>query len=332
MGSPCRVCAHLQRAEIDAKAARHQCNVAALAREYGVSRDSMTRHRNEHLSTFLKMYGASATLPTLGELHAEYVRLHSAALDSLALAEAGTLLAVDEQGNQHRHVSPTHIARAVGEARKVLDSITRLAADASAEDERPTGIADNELNERMRRALSTVMDRSLNSSIGQDAITESEEIDISEIASGGPPQDDLSLSETRIVEYPALARPQISLDAAMPSQTPQATAATAVTGEIAPPPTHLAPGLTENARRVLTESSRTIENPRHEDSPLLTVPNPRYPGSPGASAEERRAAGYPDLVITLEDLKSNRELVAEIIAQHRLNNSQEQAAPGIPLT
>jgi hypothetical protein len=60
---------------------------------------------------------------------------------------------------------------------------------------------------------------------------------------------------------------------------------------------------------------------------IASVPNPRYPGNAGASREERTAAGYPDIDITQEDIRSNQQVVAEAIARHLREKEAEGASP-----
>lgn len=290
MPKPCAVCAHLDRAIIDHQLARHTCNVAAVAREYGLKRMAVVRHREQHVSSFLKVYGASAILPTVGELHGELLRLHCAALDNLALAQAGTLVSIDSDGTEHRRVSPTSIARCISEARKTVDRITALAADAADENERPSGIVDGELSERIRKQLDVVVARSLS------APTLTDQVDAVSLVAGGGGEGGGTPGGVS-GGAGAVDDDGDPLDAVI---APEST-----------PAIHLPP----TARRVLEADARTTQTtPITDESPLLQVPNPNYPGSVAASAEERRAAGYPDILITMDDLKTNALLVAQLIS------------------
>src|ERR1700692_1381675 len=92
MPRPCTVCSRLDRAALDVELANPACNLADFCRRNKLGIGSVKRHRAEHVPTLLRIYGMSADLPKLGELHAEYLRLYTSALDNLAAAQAGTLM------------------------------------------------------------------------------------------------------------------------------------------------------------------------------------------------------------------------------------------------
>lgn len=48
---------------------------------------------------------------------------------------------------------------------------------------------------------------------------------------------------------------------------------------------------------------------------IMTIPNPRYPGSDAASSEERLAAGYPDIELTVSDLKARPDLLRQLLLE-----------------
>ena len=51
MPSPCTVCLHPDRAEVDRRLARECVKVAPLARTLGVGRKALERHRDRHVSS-----------------------------------------------------------------------------------------------------------------------------------------------------------------------------------------------------------------------------------------------------------------------------------------
>ena len=105
-----------------------------------------------------KVYGANAELPTSGELHGELLRLYSSALDNLALAEAGVLIRTDQEGQPVHKVSNVAVSRAISEARKLVGDISALAANATSEAERPTGLAHGDLSARIEAQLRMVIE------------------------------------------------------------------------------------------------------------------------------------------------------------------------------
>jgi hypothetical protein len=308
MPAPCQVCSHRDRAEVDLRLLAPRVNQSQLAREYGLKRDALRRHLREHLSRERKLiYSATADLPSLGELHGEYLRLYSAALDNLARAESGVLIDLDDKGNEHRRVSPSSISRAIREARTTVDRIVSLAADAGERDSRPVGVVDGELSARIGEQLKRVIARSAvtatPASIEQATIV------------------DVGMS-TRLACIPAIAD----------NREMQSGEAGGLSGELPPPSIPSIPldaviasgALSPRVAQVIADDERSTTLPSaHEDTPVMTVPNPRYPGSAAASPEERATAGFPDLVVTLGDLKSNVDLVSELVARHRRQTPDE---------
>lgn len=313
MPKPCTICSRLDRASIDLRLARHQVNVHALARELGCADTTLRRHRDQHVESFLKVYGASPELPSKGQLHGELMRLYVTTLDALSLAEAGTLEGLNDDGTERRSVSHTAIQGYIREARRLAGEIAALAADAGEGDERPTGMARGELAQRIMARL-----------------------DSHSYAPHALPAQDVDAVE---VDSDALAR--------MVMQSPSATGEGTPGGQAgrgaAPSPHEKAldavmapetlPGIQAHPRlkQVIKDHEATLErrnDPGSEDSPaVMYAPNPNYPGSPAASAEERAAAGWPDVQITLEDIKSLPEEVARLIAEHRAASPTQQDEP-----
>lgn len=161
MPTACRVCAHPLRSEIDKRLAMQVVNVRQLAREYGIGKDSMARHREKHLPGFLAALQARAQVLDLDQLQAEYQRLYLTALDALAQAEYGTLVRLDDDGTEHRAISSTAVARLLREARAGLDSMARLAvAGAGAGGSSPTASTNPALDDAIAAALERVASRS----------------------------------------------------------------------------------------------------------------------------------------------------------------------------
>lgn len=300
----CTVCSHPDRAEIDLLLARHTTNVSQLARDRGVTLSAIKRHREAHVSSWLKVYGAEALLPTLGELHGEYLRLYTQALDNLATAERGSLvmLGKDEQGQPvlERKVSPTQVARAIAEARKTMDRIVLLASDAAEERERPVGVAQGELTQRVAAQLERLVVRSGGrqdavAGAGETVTVEALPPGDGEGVGGGTPGGQAGRAGTASADV-------TPLDAVIVESNPQGV--------------HSAtPGLTPRARATITahELSQPDLDAPVTDTTVFTVPNPRYDGSPSASTEERTQAGYPDIEVTVDDLRSNPDLVKELL-------------------
>ena len=117
MSRPCTVCSHWERSEIDRRLSLQVCNVAALAREYGLKKDAVHAHRRNHLPEFLPALQASQRAFTMDELTAEAKRLYDITLDNLAMAEAGTLRMVKRAdpgtGEEVAEAVFTELARAI---------------------------------------------------------------------------------------------------------------------------------------------------------------------------------------------------------------------------
>lgn len=306
MPRPCSVCSRLDRAALDVELARPQCNVAAFCRDHGLKETSVKRHRAEHLPTFLRIYGLSADLPKLGELHGELLRLYSSALDNLAKAEAGVLIEVAEGGREHRLVSHTAVARAISEARKTLDSISRLAADAADENERPMGLADGALTERIRTQLERVVSQATSNQVATS--DPQPQVEGERAPSAGALAAPGGLSGSRGAPSPS----QIPLDAGKAVSTAQGNHQLEVDPRRQGNPGALSP----TVKQVIAASERTVEQATpSSDAPVITIPNPRYPGSPAASSEERRAAGYPDITLTVDDLRARPDLLAQLATE-----------------
>jgi len=301
MPTPCRVCSSLHRPEIDARLVQHVVNIAELAREYGVPWKSMKQHREAHLPTFLRVYGAAADLPSLGQLHAEALRVYMATLDELGRAQAGVFAHVDDEGKDVRVVSHTAIARLLDGARKSVDQLARLAADGAEAQERPTGMADGELSARIAAQLTKVVQRStthsdagasdsLSNPVHSDDIQATPHAELHAETGGG-------VAGGLVVEAGAPLPTEIPRDAVMALQT--------------------LPRLSPSVRKTITDDINSRSRPpAHDTSPLITIPNPNCPLSPAASQEERAAAWYPDIEITLEDLRSAPPELLNALSKH----------------
>jgi hypothetical protein len=157
----CKVCVHPKRTEIDERLAFQVVNVSALAREYGVPRKSIERHRDLHLAEFLAAFKSSADAPDIGRLNAEAQQLYLTTLDALARAQAAVLTHSDTNNFAKHETSLLTVARLIGEARKGLDLIARLAV---AEPNRPkraqeAAAPNPELDASFARALARLEER-----------------------------------------------------------------------------------------------------------------------------------------------------------------------------
>lgn len=115
----CTVCAHSQREQIDAEMVL-QLNDSAIGREYGLSRDSVRRHRRNHLSPAVKAIATrrqtKGARKAVDRIYA-YLERAEAVLDSEA-----------EAGNTKR------VLEALREARGQVELLAKLTGEL---DERP---------------------------------------------------------------------------------------------------------------------------------------------------------------------------------------------------
>jgi len=182
----CTVCAHEERAEIDRRLSFQVCNVAALAREFGLKDDALHAHRRNHLPAFLPALQARADALTLSQLQAEAMRLYNVTLDALAGAEAGTLRRINrtdpETGEEvaatTKVVSHAAVAHMIREARAGLDQLARLAADRPDEPSGPSNVGSSEWNDRISEALQRAIARTSVKALGEphelDAVADAE--------------------------------------------------------------------------------------------------------------------------------------------------------------
>jgi hypothetical protein len=149
----CTVCAHLQRAAIDERLALQVVNVAQVARDYGLDRKAVARHRDQHLPQFLRAFAGQALGLDAEQLNAEAQRLYLITLDALARAEHGALSHIDEDGKAQRRVSNTAIARFIREARQGLDLLAKLSAATPPPE---TSHEDGKFAQRVQEALGRI--------------------------------------------------------------------------------------------------------------------------------------------------------------------------------
>lgn len=308
----CKVCAHLERASIDYELAKGERSMAAIARDHGLGKNTIARHAKAHLPGHLadtvRVFSGSIDMPAVGQLGFEYNRLYLKALDALAQAEAGTLHTLSDGSTVHEAPSVTSRVRAIREARAVLDSLVRLAGDAADESERPTGMAAGELTAAVAAQLERLRAERTALDPPHGANVESYELsgDVEEgepllVEEGGTTVSERTHRTSGYISVaaPVSAPPPIPLDTDAPISSTLSPATQSVI---------------EADRRSTTLDLRT------GGDVLFTVPNPGYPGSPAASTEERAASGYPDVEITVDDLRNNAELLATF-AKQRLNLS-----------
>lgn len=299
MPQPCQVCVHVDRANIDRALAQHRVNVAALARDLGLNAKAMHRHRERHIPSFLPVFSARAQTRTLEELEAEAERLHVAALDALALAEAGTLEWVQERNKetgemewaQVRRISHTAIARSIREARACLTQLTSLAGDRPDERGRPTNASDRALSEDIRHALTEVMERSRRSTEERHTALDASGVDVvdAEVVSDGAATQ--AVQRTRGL---GAGRPGASDPTPLPPRQADGTETTQTEHtfgnlDLSPEQIKTAAasiGLTEETFLAGLRAKRQVQ-----------VVHPEWTGNPAASREERSAAGYADIEV-----------------------------------
>ena len=138
MSRRCTVCGHPNRAEIEAELVANRAT-RAIARQWSVGREALTRHLANHLPKKLAKAAeaeqaaeADALLAQLQELQAMAVGVARIALGtSYAGAEGITLTFGDDSGPAER----AHVAmRAIREARATLDLLARLEEELPTED------------------------------------------------------------------------------------------------------------------------------------------------------------------------------------------------------
>lgn len=149
MPTPCQACAHGDRSAIDLKLTTPGANVSALAREYGISRRSLTRHQG-HVAEILRTFAEEDLEYSAGTIRAEHRKLYLRTLAALDKAEAGVLSHVDGDGTAHYKVSQTAIAAFIREARAGLDSMHKVGA---RETETVEVVVNRALDDRILAAL-----------------------------------------------------------------------------------------------------------------------------------------------------------------------------------
>ena len=309
--SVCQVCAHPLRTVIDQRLAAQVVNISALADEYGVPRRSMSNHRDNHLSEFLRVLVSRAQLFDLETLNAEATRLYMTTMDALAKAERGVLISSrDKDGmvTERYAVSQTAVARFIREARQGITLLAKLSADRVKDsDNAPTTKSDNALTARMEAALSRVLERG---ALGDGhTITDANIIDmdddvgsrVGEMASDVT-NEAVTYGGTWSGQAGAGSRANTGL---LPEDAPISNLPVPFvpTGQSSP----TAPGAPDREERLAQLEAEYLEERdrilRQDRSPeLKTAP---WPGSLAASAEERAYEGYGTLAVKRPDRPAN---------------------------
>lgn len=305
MPSACHVCVRLDRAAIDERLQSQQCNVAALARELGVPRRSLSAHRENHIPTFLDAFSARAENMTIAQLNAEAQRRYRIALDALALAEAGTLqqmLSKDPDTGEMvysyvRKRSPTAIARLIREARAEathLASLAAVRADAEGRIEQQAnidlGAAIREQLERTvarRAALSSptfdgveVVDAEIVDRVGGDGNEQGVAVSVG-VSTGGAPT--VSTARLAASSFPTFSdKPQKKVET--PPANPEESTSQLTEQQLRTAATAL--GIT-------AEAFAQAINHRRQAYEV----HPEWKGNPAATKEERLAEGYGDVPV-----------------------------------
>ena len=121
----CRICSNPQRAELEAAILRPGATLRAVARDFGVSSDSLQRHR-PHMSMILDTARALREVENLGVL---YRRIKTQAERMRELAERA------EAAGDFRAAVSAH-----GEARKHEEMLLKLGEKPGFRDTAPTTV------------------------------------------------------------------------------------------------------------------------------------------------------------------------------------------------
>lgn len=182
MPTPCSVCTHNDRAEIDALLARQVINLSALGELKGLGRDALRNHREKHLPTFLPSLVATYEVaPSKQHLLAEVKRLYDIALDELAAAQAGITVEVkagpDGEERQVRRVSNAAVVRSLDVARRVLGDMGKLALDGPTP-EAGKEATDVALSARITAALDRADQRQLEGPVSEAQVIEADGFEV----------------------------------------------------------------------------------------------------------------------------------------------------------
>jgi hypothetical protein len=150
------VCLHARRSEIDWRLAHRVINLTEIADAFGLSRYALQSHRQHHLPACLAVFQRWVDTGRLDEQRRHVRDLYIHALNALAHAEQGALVALTGDDSGAPPVSMTEIARKIRDARAALDQLTRLATSAGDPDEGPARL-DGELNGSVRAQLESVV-------------------------------------------------------------------------------------------------------------------------------------------------------------------------------
>ncbi len=114
-GRTCTVCAHAQRAAIDAALVAPAVSIRGISRQYGVGDDSLYRHAGSHLPAHLAKAADAAEASNADKLLAYVRALHSKAV--------GLLLAAEKAGDLRTALA------GIREARGCLELLARLQGE-----------------------------------------------------------------------------------------------------------------------------------------------------------------------------------------------------------
>jgi hypothetical protein len=146
------VCQRPDRAEIDRSLAAELVNLSKLARDLGVGRKALERHRDRHVPPHLDRLLAEADIEVPSPLVDELTRRYGLALEALAAAQSGVLAHVDPAGHPGQAPSHAAVAARIDDARHHVDAIAGLLLDAVDAGQLVEPI-DPQLRERVRQVL-----------------------------------------------------------------------------------------------------------------------------------------------------------------------------------
>lgn len=278
MPTPCSVCTHNDRAEIDALLARQVINLSALGELKGLGRDALRNHREKHLPTFLPSLVATYDVaPSKQHLLAEVKRLYDIALDELAAAQAGITVEskADKDGNTHevRRVSNAAVVRSLDVARRVLGDMGKLALDGPTP-EAGKEATDVALSVRITAALDRADQRQLEGPVSEAQVIEADGFEVEAGQEAAPARASAAGGVGGSTPGPGAG------SGPGPASTGVGPISTATPAQTLSP---LIQSSTEAAGQATQEPAGNTED---------RWAKYRWDGNPAASDEEKRAAGH----------------------------------------
>jgi hypothetical protein len=168
----CTICSHPDRHAVDLRLASPDCNLSALARDLGLTRNAVARHRDNHLAQQRVLLDLTAEADALsqGAIHAQAQALYLRSLEVLADLESGEIVGHDDAGQPIRRRSIATQLKAIREVRANVELLARLTLHGSG----PTVEAERvDIDSAIERALRRAEERRALPS-GDDSVVEAE--------------------------------------------------------------------------------------------------------------------------------------------------------------